>query len=83
MRSGCLGLLRELNFTARGGNYYPKTTHSLQWSSLSTLQISHAGTECSAILEPIACAVEDGQFPVLNVVHVACKMSPPSRSFNS
>ena len=83
MRSGCLGSLRELRFTAGDGNYYPKTTRNLQWSSLSTLRISHTGTEYSDILEPIAHAAEDGQFPVLSVVRVACKMSSANKGCTS
>ena len=83
VRSGCLGSLRELRFTAGDGNYYPRTTRNLRWSSLSTLHISHAGNECSAVLEPIAHAVEDGQFPLLSVVRVACKLSPEGQGRNS
>ena len=83
VRSGCLGSLRELRFTARDGNYYPKTARNLRWSSLNRLHISHAGTGCSTVLEPIARAAEDGQFPVLSVVRVACKLSPASQGVNS
>ena len=75
VRLGCLGSLRELRFTAGDGNYYPRTTRNPRWSSLSTLYISHTGPKRSAVLEPIARAVEDGQFPVLSVVRVACKLS--------
>ena len=83
VRLGCLGSLRELRFTAGDGNYYPRTTRNLRWSSLSTLQIGQAGTEDSAVLEPIARAVEDGQFPVLSVVRIACKLSPASQGISS
>ena len=83
VRWGCLRSLRELRFTAGDGNYYPKTTRNLRWSSLRTLQISHPGTQCSVVLEPIARAVEDGQFPVLSVVLVACKSSPASQGIIS
>ena len=83
VRLGCLGSLRELRFTTGGGNYYPKTTRNLRWSSLSTLHVRHAGTECSAVLEPIAHAVQDGQFPFLSVVRVACKLSPEDQGRNS
>ena len=75
VRAGCLGSLRELRFTTRGGNYYPKSTRNLRWGSLNTLRISHAGTDGNAVLEPIADAAEDGQFPVLSVVRVSCKLS--------
>ena len=75
VRSGCLGSLREVRFTAGGENYHPKITRNLQWRSLNTLHISHVGTDGRVILEPIAHAAENGQFPVLSVVHIVCKSS--------
>ena len=82
VRSGCLGSLRELRFTAGGGNYYPKITRNLRWGSLNTLHISHAGTDESVVLEPIARAAEDGQFPILRLVRIACKLSLQSEGLS-
>ena len=83
VRSGCLSSLRELRFTAGDSNYYPKITRNLKWRSLNTLYISHAGSDSSAVLEPIAHAAENGQFRVLSVVHIVCKSSRQSEILSS